>query len=150
MDVQFRVCTEADLPIVQNHVLSLYRKELPGMEMTSSKIRSTFKEFTLRPEKGRIIAFEMDNTVVGYAILVFFWSNEFGGDFIEVDELFVQEGYRNRGIGKMFFHWLEETWYGKAVGLALQTLPSNERAIAFYKRMGFSVSKNLHFMKVWN
>jgi GNAT superfamily N-acetyltransferase len=120
------------------------------MEMTSSKIRSTFKEFTLRPEKGRIIAFEMDNTVVGYAILVFFWSNEFGGDFIEVDELFVQEGYRNRGIGKMFFHWLEETWCGKAVGLALQTPPSNERAIAFYKRMGFSVSKNLHFMKVWN
>ncbi len=148
MDVQFRACTEADLPMVQNHVLSLYREDPLGMEIIPLKIQKTFQEFTRRPEKGRIIVFEIDNTVVGYAILVFFWSNEFGGDFIEVDELFVQSDYRNRGIGKAFFQSLEDNMKSKAVALALQTTPANERAIAFYKRMGFSVSKNLHFIKV--
>ena len=146
MDSQFRSCTEADLLIVQNHVLSLYSKDPNYLEMTPDKIQNTFQEFTLRPEKGRIIVFEIDNTIVGYAILVFFWSNEFGGDVIEVDELFVQSNYRNRGIGKTFLHWLEETWQG-AVAFALQTTPTNDRAIAFYKRMGFSVSKNFHFIK---
>lgn len=148
MNVQFRSGTEADLPMVQNHVLSLYREDPNYLEMTPQKIQNTFQEFTRLPEKGRIIVFEIDNIVIGYAILVFFWSNEFGGDVIEVDELFVQPDYRNRGIGKMFLQSLEETWQGKAVALALQTTPANERAIAFYKRIGFSVSKNFHFIKV--
>ena len=148
MDIQFRACTEADLPMLQNHVLSLYREDSLEIEIIPKNIQKTLQEFTLRPEKGRIIVFEVDNTVVGYSILVFFWSNEFGGDFIEVDELFVQSDYRNHGIGKAFFQLLEETWHSKVVALALQTTPVNERAIAFYKRMGFSVSKNLHFIKV--
>lgn len=148
MDVQFRACTEADLPVVQNHVLSLYKEDSVGMEITSKKIQKTFQEFTLRPEKGSIVVFETGNTVVGYAILVFFWSNEFGGDLVEVDELFVQSDYRNRGIGKAFFQSLEETWHSKAVALALQTIPTNHRAIAFYQRMGFSVDNNFHFIKV--
>ncbi|MBR8833038.1 MAG: GNAT family N-acetyltransferase [Stigonema ocellatum SAG 48.90 = DSM 106950] len=148
MDVKFRACTEADLPIVQNYVLSLYSKDPSGMEMTPKKIQNTFEEFILRPEKGRIIVFDIDKTVVGYAILVFFWSNEFGGDVIEVDELFVQEDYRNRGIGKIFFQWLQETWHSKAVALALQTTPTNKRAMAFYQRLGFSLSKNFHLIKV--
>ena len=147
MDLQFRDCTEADLPIVQNYVISLYKKAPLGMEMTPMKIHQTFQEFTLKPEKGRIIVFEIDNRVVGYAILVFFWSNEFGGDVIEIDELFVQEDYRDRGIGKTFFQWLEETWHSQAVAFALQTTPTNERAIAFYQRMGFSLSKNFHWIK---
>ncbi len=148
MDIQFRSCTEADLLMVQNHVLSLYREEPNYLEMTPEKIQNTFQEFTLRPEKGRIIVFDIDNTIVGYAILVFFWSNEFGGDVIEVDELFVQSDYRNRGIGRTFLQSLEETWQGRAVALALQTTPTNERAIAFYQRLGFSVSQNFHFVKL--
>lgn len=148
MNVEFRACTEADLPMVQNHALSLYREDPQGMEMTPNKIQKTFQEFSLKAEKGHIIVFEIDNTVIGYAILVFFWSNEFGGDFIEVDELFVQKEYRNRGIGKTFFKSLEETWQGKAVALALQTTPTNERAIALYKHIGFSVSRNFHLIKV--
>lgn len=148
MNVEFRACTEADLPMVQNHASSLYREDPQGMEMTPNKIQKTFREFSLKAEKGHIMVFEIDNTVIGYAILVFFWSNEFGGDFIEVDELFVQKEYRNRGIGKTFFKSLEETWQGKAVALALQTTPTNERAIALYKHMGFSVSRNFHLIKV--
>ena len=149
MNVRFRTCTEVDLPLVQSYVLSLYQEDAPGKEMTSKNIQKTFQEFTLRPEKGHIIVFEIDNTVIGYAILVCFWSKEFGGDFIEIDELFVQEDYRNLGIAQTFFQLLEETWRGKAVALSLQATPNNERAIALYQRIGFSVSKNLHFIKLY-
>ena len=134
--------------MVQNHVLSLYQEDPPGMEMNRQKVENTFWEFTNRSDKGRIIVFDKDNTVVGYAILVFFWSNEYGGDFIEIDELFVLKDYRGRGIGTAFFQWVEETWGEKAVALALQTTPSNESAVAFYERMGFRRSPNHHFMKL--
>jgi GNAT superfamily N-acetyltransferase len=147
MNIQFRPCTEADLAAVQDHVFSLYRENPNQMEITPQKIQATFQEFSLRPEKGRMIVFEHEGQVIGYAILVFFWSNEFGGDFIEIDELFVQADHRRAGIGNAFFQWLESTWQGKAIALSLQTTPENQGAIAFYQRMGFSLSPNCYFVK---
>ncbi|KAF3884075.1 GNAT family N-acetyltransferase [Tolypothrix bouteillei VB521301_2] len=148
MSIDFRTCTESDFDIVQKYVLSLYQEDLLGMKMNSEKIQKTFREFTHKPDKGRIIVFDRDNTVVGYAIVVFFWSNEYGGDFVEVDELFVQKGYRGNGIGTAFFQWLEKTWGTSSVALSLQTTPSNERTLAFYERMGFRASPNHHLMKL--
>jgi GNAT superfamily N-acetyltransferase len=148
MKVQFRVCTAADLPIVQNDALSLYSEDLPGTEMTPEKIQNTFRELTQKPDKGQIIVFEIAQTVVGYAILIFFWSNEFGGNFVEIDELFVQKNYRNQGIAKTFFQWLEATWRGQAVALSLQTTPTNDRAIAVYHRLGFAISQNVYLLKM--
>lgn len=143
-----RDCTKSDFPTLQNHVFSLYQEDPPTMGMNSEKIQNTFREFTLKPEKGRIIVFDKDNVVIGYAILVFFWSNEYGGDVIEIDELFVQEDYRGCGVGTAFFQWLKETWSGKAVALSLQATASNDRAVAFYQRMGFRTSPNRHLMKL--
>lgn len=148
MSVDFRTCTESDFDIVQKYVLSLYQEDLLGMEMTKAKIQKTFREFTHKPDKGRIIVFDRDNTVVGYAIVVFFWSNEYGGDFVEVDELFVQKDYRGSGIGTAFFQWLEKTWGTSSVALSLQAAPSNERVVAFYERIGFRASPNHHLMKL--
>jgi GNAT superfamily N-acetyltransferase len=98
-EVSFRVGAEADWATVQGFVLSLYNEDLLETVMTSERVQRTFQELQLRPEKGRLIVFEMNERLVGYAILIFFWSNEFGGDFVEVDELFVCKEYRSQGIG---------------------------------------------------
>jgi GNAT superfamily N-acetyltransferase len=83
-----------------------------------------------------------------YAIIVFYWSNEYGGDFIEVDELFVDKDYRGNEIATAFFEWLEQTWHQKAVALSIQVTPANDRALTFYKRIGFETSSNRHLMKL--
>jgi GNAT superfamily N-acetyltransferase len=152
MSINFRICTESDLEIVREYVISLYRKDPPEREitreMTAEKFDRTFWEFTNKPEKGRIVVFERDNLVVGYAIIVFYWSNEYGGDFIEVDELFVREDDRCKGIATTFFDWLEKTWHKKIVALSLQTTPANDRALTFYQRLGFKNSLNRHSIKL--
>lgn len=145
--VQFRMGNEADWPIVQGFVLSLYNQDLLETVMTPERVQRTFQELRLRPEKGRIIVFELDDQLVGYAILIFFWSNEFGGDFVEVDELFVAKEYRSRGIGAAFFRWLETEFRGKAVALGLQVALANDRAFEFYQRMGFDLSPDRHLWK---
>jgi GNAT superfamily N-acetyltransferase len=152
MSINFRICTESDLEIVREYVISLYRKDPPEREitreMTAEKFDRTFWEFTNKPEKGRIVVFERDNLVVGYAIIVFYWSNEYGGDFIEVDELFVREDDRCKGIATTFFDWLEKTWHKKIVALSLQTTPANDRALTLYQRLGFKNSLNRHSIKL--
>jgi hypothetical protein len=119
MSINFRICTESDLEIVREYVISLYREDLPEREMTremtAEKFDLTFWEFTNKPDKGRIVVFDRDNLVVGYAIIVFYWSNEYGGDFIEVDELFVRQ---------------------------------DDQALTFYQRLGFKNSLNLHSIKL--
>jgi hypothetical protein len=44
--------------------------------------------------------------LLGYALLIPYWSNEFGGVLLFVDELFVLREVRNRGIGHSFFRFL--------------------------------------------
>lgn len=147
-EVGFRVATERDWTVIQGFVLSLYNEDPLGTVMTPERVQKTFQEFNLRPDKGCIIGFDIAGVLVGYAILVFFWSNEFGGDFVEVDELFVVAGYRSRGIGSAFFQWLEAEFRGKAVALGLQVAPSNDRACEFYQRMGFGLAPNRHLWKI--
>jgi GNAT superfamily N-acetyltransferase len=148
MSINFRICTQSELEIVREYVISLYREDPPGKEMTAEKFDRTFWEFTNKPDKGRIVVFDRDNLVVGYAIIVFYWSNEYGGDFIEVDELFVREADRCNGIATTFFDWLEQTWHEKAVALSIQTTPANDRVLTFYQRLGFKNSLNRHLIKL--
>jgi GNAT superfamily N-acetyltransferase len=148
MSINFRICTETDIAIVREYVMSLYQEDPPGIQMNAEKFERTFWEFTHKPTKGNIIVFDWDNLVVGYAIIVFYWSNEYGGDFIEVDELFTHEDYRGNGIATNFVAWLEQTWHQKAVALSIQVTPANDRAFAFYQRLGFKNSPNRHLMKL--
>ena len=145
--VCFREAVENDWTTVQDFALTLYNEDLSATVMTPERVQKTFRELSLRPEKGRIIVFEVGKMLVGYAILAFLWSNEFGGDFVEVDELFVSPSYRSRGIGSMFFQWLEDEFHGEAVALGLQVAQTNDRAFEFYQRMGFDLSPDHHLWK---
>jgi GNAT superfamily N-acetyltransferase len=86
-----------------------------------------------------------ERLLVGYAILVSFWSNELGGETCEIDELFVEASWRGRGLATELLERLEDErslWPRRPVALCLQVTPDNARARALYERMGFRVRKN--------
>ncbi len=116
----------------------------PGIENT----RLTFQEFEKHPEKGRIIIFENVNDIAGYAILVHFWSNEYGGNKIFIDEIFVLPSFRGQGIAKSFFQYLETDFPMPAVALELEVTPDNSAARRLYERLGFRPAKNTYFNKL--
>lgn len=142
----FRQCALADLETVAHFVDQLYTTD-PGEVPANPDVKLTFAEFERHPEKGNIIVFEQEGKLVGYALLVFFWSNEFRGDIIEIDEMVVDEKYRGSGIGKAFFRWMDSTFCG-CRGFALQTSPKNEMARRLYESVGFVASKNRYFIKL--
>jgi len=145
-EIVFRACTRNDLEALQRLVQELYKSD-PGEYPVEPDIHPTFAELKSHPEKGQIVVFQQGSELVGYAILVFFWSNEFGGDFIEIDELLVASRFQGQGVGKKFFKWLE-TFEHKCVGYALQVHPENERAIALYKSAGFAPSRSRYWVKI--
>ena len=129
-------------------VLGLYQEDPAGEAITREKIRGTIHELERHPEKGTIIVFRVDEAVVGYAILIFYWSNEWGGDIINVDELYVKPAWRNQGIATVFFERLQEGEFGEAVALALEVTPTNEGVRRYYQKLGFELSENRHLVKI--
>ncbi len=92
--------------------------------------------FRAFPNKGQIIVFEHKEKIVGYSIIVWIWTNEFGSDVLWIDEIVVDKNYRGYGIGQTFFLWLETT-YSSAPALSLLVAENNEKAKKFYSQIGF-------------
>ena len=65
------------------------------------------------------------------------FSQEAGGVSVTVEEIYIEEEYRNRGIGTQFFEYMKENV--KAARYRIEVEPDNEKAKALYERMGFEV-----------
>jgi GNAT superfamily N-acetyltransferase len=90
------------------------------------------------PWVGQIVLFLEGTEVRGYALLVPYWSNEFGGTLLFVDELFVASRFRSRGIGRSFFKYLEQERPFQPVAFGLGVNPGNNRARRLYESLGFA------------
>ncbi len=145
--VSFRDYEPADFGEFKAMVLGLYSEDTEGQPMTSAKVRDTVRELTTRPEKGKIIIFEAEEGVAGYAFLIFFWSNEYGGDIIHVDELYVKPRWRSQGIASQFFDYLASYREERTVALMLEVHSLNRRALDLYLRRGFAQDANTHLFR---
>ena len=78
-----------------------------------------------------------DGNNVGYCVTMKTYSVEAGGITIWIDELFVLEEYRSKGLGRELFKYIEENGDNKLRRIRLVVELDNGRAISLYKKMGF-------------
>ena len=83
-----------------------------------------------------MVVIESQQQVIGYAVIVWVWTNEFGSDILWIDEIVIDENYRGQGIGKKFFSWLEST-YGNSPAFSLLVSERNQKAKGLYQDIGF-------------
>jgi ribosomal protein S18 acetylase RimI-like enzyme len=144
--ISIRKATIEDLHTIQYLNNKLCRKENAEFDSTvnpdfatSDGGTSYFKKALESDEKLVLVA-EDDTTPVGYIV----GGIEHVGDFrnisnmCEVDNMWVDEEYRNQGIGKQFMDKLQIWAKNKGVKrMRVVASFKNERAIKFYKREGF-------------
>jgi GNAT superfamily N-acetyltransferase len=83
---------------------------------------------------------------IGYVALTFFFSMEYHGRCGLVDELYIRETYRGKGIGKKVFALIEEYLQNQKMrSLSLVVDFWNDRAEALYVKLGFRREKR-HLM----
>ena len=136
--------------VVEDMMAALYTEDPAAHPIDPAGFRRTIEHFVHNPTSGSIVLFTDAGDPAGYAILIPFWSNEFGGQLVFVDELFVMPEYRGRGIARAFFTHLRATRPGNAMGLALEVTPGNVRAQKLYASLGFQTRKNLLQFCVWD
>lgn len=142
MDIKYRYFKTSDSKVVAELIHNLYR-EYPGdKSMLPQKIQNTFDSLSQHPDYGKIMILEHEKEVIGYAMLINFWSNEFGGNIINIDELYIRKEFRSQGIGTNFIKHLVKNKFGNSVALELEVTPSNKRARKLYESLGFKLYKN--------
>jgi diamine N-acetyltransferase len=98
---------------------------------------------------GQVFLIKVEGKVVGYAVLTFGYSLEFGGVDAFVDELYLCEAYRGQGLGKAALEFLAQTCAALGVrALHLEVERANQRAQAVYRQFGF-VDHDRYLLTKW-
>jgi ribosomal protein S18 acetylase RimI-like enzyme len=140
-----RSATIKDEAIFAELVSQLY-KEDHRQVLDTDTCKKTLREFLQHPEKGGVYMLEQEKKVIGYTILVVFWANEFGGNIVTIDELFLKPEHRDQGIGTHLIESLLKEQPYDAVGFYLVTSPDNHSAQRLYQRLGFKPYKDPAFL----
>ena len=121
----------------------------PGViSVTPEQVLRTLVKLRDEPSRGRAVVCELEGTEVAYALLISFWSNELGGDVLHIDELFVVNAYRGRGLATALIESLAVREQSGLAGLALEVSPNNVRARSLYERLGFSGNNVVLFRRI--
>jgi len=144
MEINFRSFRQTDHLELKKMIHALYVEDPVDEAITDKKISKTIIELRKRPCKGKIIMFEKDSVTIGYSIVIFYWSNEYGGDILHIDELYVKPEHRELGAATSFFNHMARTYRNKIVAIQLEVSPSNSRAMNYYQKLGFKKTRNMH------
>lgn len=81
--------------------------------------------------------FEADGKPAGYSVVSMKFETEVGGLAAWIEELFVEEEFRSKGIAKEFFEFLKAEFAGRIRRIRLEVGEDNLGAIRLYERLGF-------------
>lgn len=133
--------THADAVVAMMRELYLEDPAVSGPD--PSRFPETLRVLRSRPELGRIILFLDGDVLRGYAILIPYWSNEYGGVIVFVDELFVTPAARRHGIARGLFDFIERDRPFDPVAVMLEVSPGNHGARRLYDGVGLQARQYL-------
>lgn len=109
--------------------------------------KELFHEFISNEHLGKSWLIYYENEIVGYLILTFVFSFEYSGKIAFIDELFIKETARGKGIGKEAIQFIQQEVPKLSLKLVyLEVEPHNENAQKLYLAHDF-VIHNRKLMK---
>jgi len=143
-----RAVTEADLPSLL--ALLEAKAEFDGMRTT---LRATLDNlraelFATSPSAKAIVAVE-SGVVVGMATYYATFSSFIMKPGIWLDDLYVYESHRGKGIGRLLIKWLcelaERSGWGRIDWVVAAT---NEKGRDFYSRLGATIFESVRLARL--
>lgn len=83
----------------------------------------------------------------GFALLSTTFSQEAGGKVVWIEELYIREEYRGRGLGSEFLGFVKDKVEPYVSRIRLEIEPSNEYAKEMYTSIGFEMLPYLQMVK---
>ncbi len=137
MQTQLRPAGRADLETLIGFMRVYYQYD--RIEFDEEIARDALQGLVGADHLGRAWLIVQDGLEIGYIVTAFGYSLEFGGREANIDEFFIQEGYRGKGVGTQTLRQVEARL--KEMGIAaihLEVEQENTSAQAFYRSLGFT------------
>ena len=134
----FKPLEISDIEVITQMMQDFYVIDNYPMDVEVAK--KLFQEFIFNEHVGKSWLIYSENEIVGYIILTFIFSFEYGGKIAFVDELFIKETERGKGFGKEAIQLIQR----EAPKLSLKLLylevePHNENAQKLYLAHDFEL-----------
>jgi GNAT superfamily N-acetyltransferase len=134
--ITIRPAEESDTPLILSLIkdLASYERLLDEVVATEALLRESLFGKTRHAEV--VLAYH-DGSPAGYSLFFHNFSTFLGRSGIYIEDLYVKEAYRGKGLGKALFRYLAELAVHRGCGrLEFAVLDWNEPAIRFYRHFG--------------
>jgi ribosomal protein S18 acetylase RimI-like enzyme len=136
MEPVFTLANTSDANLLINLMREFYTLE--HLKFDEQVARRALQQILNDRKFGMVHLVSIGNEVIGYLVLTFGFSLEFDGRNAFIDELYLREEYRGRGIGKESLRFVEALCQREGVkALHLEVERGNTRAQAVYRQAGY-------------
>ena len=134
----FKPVEISDIEVITQMMKDFYAIDNYPMDVEVTK--TLFQEFISNEHLGKSWLIYSENEIVGYIILTFIFSFEYGGKIAFVDELFIKETARGKGFGKEAIQFIQQEVPKLSLKLLyLEVEPHNENAQKLYLAHDFEL-----------
>jgi len=145
MTVEFRPAEAGDVEMLIAGMRGLYGVSRFREEPT----RQALRQLLDAPRLGQVVLTVCDGRIAGYLVITLACSLEFAGSFALLDELYLWEEYRGRGLGAAAIEFAKNWCRQRGIkALRLEVQRDNARAQALYRKAGF-VAHDRDLMTCW-
>ena len=133
----FREITKNDKELYLHYVDIFYHTDVVESPVPKENYEAAFNELMRSDDYLKCYIFECDNKPCGFALLSKTFSQEAGGISVTIEEIYIDEEYRGRGLATEFFDYLKSI--DEIKRLRIEVEDYNEGAKRLYERMGFKL-----------
>ncbi len=134
-----REATKDDVEIIYDLIMAIARHHNQEEHVLTSQqelLNAGFSE----PLKFGVLLAEVDKEIAGYISYTWNYSIWLGGNFMNIDDVFVWERYRGQKVGEALMIKAKEVCKNKDVQkMKWEVESENQKAIKFYKHLGADV-----------
>ena len=133
----FRRITEADRQLYYHYADLFYHTDAVNAPVPTENYAAAFDEMMSGDTYLRGYIFEDGGEPCGFALLSRTYSQEAGGISVTIEEIYITEEHRGKGLATEFFEYLKAQ--PNIMRLRIEVEDYNEGAKRLYERMGFDL-----------
>ena len=135
LELKYKILRVSDTEEFKKMAYALYEEDSDMYGITEEKLKATIQESVLNKEHLKIILLWLGDEIIGYCIVVTYWSNRLGGNLIHIDEIYLKPEFRNKGYAQQAIKAAEkihgsENW-------CLGTILQEKGNCHFYEKLGY-------------